>query len=155
MNGPRIDSGAGNRRRLVRAILAVTYAAVLVLAFMLGKGHTLLLDNKDSEDGALKAIESLTLSVDGGEPMEFLSGDRDMVKVRSQWHRIVISVNGRETERKVTLPVGQEMLILSLPRLLAGAEPFVTPFVPKNEPPAAGDPAGGESIPTPPPTAAP
>lgn len=141
MSGAQNPSNVKSRRMFVRAGLLVVYVAVMALAFNLGKGHTVLLDNKDSEDGSVKAIESMTVSVNGGEPIEFMSGDRDIAKVRAQWHTIKIDINGQVVEKKFTVPLGQDMVLLSIPKLLAGQEPAVVPFVVENEPPPPEEPA--------------
>ena len=145
MSGNVIDSGLKTRRLIVRGILLLVYGALIGLSLVLGKGHTVLLDNKDSEDGAVKAIESLTVSVDGQDPMEFMSGDRDMTKVRSQWHTLVVDVNGQKTEKKFKVPLGEGMVLLSIPKLLAGVEPAVIPFVPQDEPVPPGEPTGNDN----------
>ena len=133
------------RRMMVRGILLVVYVSVMMVAFVLGKGHTILLDNKDSSDGSVKAFENVTLSVNGTEPIEFTSGDRDMVKVRAQWHTFEVTVNGQKTVKKVTLPLGQSILLLSIPKLVAGVEPYIIPFVQADEPPPPVDPNAGNS----------
>jgi len=139
------DSSLKTRRLVVRGGLLVVYALLIAVSFVLGRGHTVLLDNKDSEDGSVKAIESFTVSVNGQEPMEFMSGDRDMTKVRSQWHTLVVDVNGQKTEKKFKVPIGEDMVLLSIPKLLAGVEPAVVPFVPQVEPAPAGEPAGNDN----------
>lgn len=140
-----IDSGQKTRRLIVRGGLLLVYGALIGVALVLGKGHTVLLDNKDSEDGTVKAIESLTVSVDGQDPMEFMSGDRDITKVRSQWHTLVVDINGQKTEKKFKVPLGEDMVLLSIPKLLAGVEPAVIPFIPADEPAAASEPAGNDN----------
>ena len=141
MNGTQtIDPKLKIRRLAVRAGLLVVYVALMCVAFIFGKGHTVLLDNKDSQDGTVKAIESMTVSVNGGEPIEFMGGDRDMAKVRAQWHTIKVDINGQVVEKKFTVPLGADMVLLSIPKLLAGVEPAVVPFVPENEPPAPEEP---------------
>lgn len=139
------NNGNKSRRTLVRAALLVVYAAIMMAAFIFGKGHTILLDNKDSEDGSIKAFENVTVSVDGQEPMEFASGDRDMAKVHSQWHTVKLVSNGQTTEKKITVPIGTDMLLLSIPKLAAGVEPAVIPFVPKDQPKPADDSAGNNN----------
>ena len=39
-------------------------------------------------------------------------------------------MDGRKVERTIRLPIGQEMLLLSIPMLVAGREPMLTPFEP-------------------------
>lgn len=133
------------RRLLVRIALSAAYVGFMAVVFYFGKGHTILLDNKDSEDGTLKAYEEVSVSVDGQEAIDFMSGDRDMVKVRAQSHTLRITVNGQATEKKITVPVGMEMALVSIPKLVAGREPFVTPFVPKDQPAPADESNSGNS----------
>ena len=142
MNGTKTDNGTKSRRMLVRGGLIVVYAALIGLSFVSGKGHTLLIDNKDSEDGSVKAFETVTVTVDNQDPMEFMANDRDQAKVTAQTHTIKVVVNGQTTERKIHLPIGESMLLLSVPKLVAGIEPSVTVFVPKEEAPAPEDNSG-------------
>ena len=138
------------RRMLVRGILLVAYIGFMMVAFIFGKGHTILLDNKDSADGTVKAFENVTVTVDGQEPMEFISGDRDITKVRAQWHSIKVVVMNGETvektiEKKFTIPLGLDTALVSVPKLVAGAEPFLIPFIIADEPPPPVDPNAGNS----------
>jgi hypothetical protein len=133
------------RRLLVRGSLIVVYLGIMMMAFVFGKGHTILLDNKDSGDGSVKAFENVTVTVDGQEPTELASGDRDMAKVRAQWHTIKLDINGQIVEKKITVPLGTNVLLLSLPKLVAGVEPAIIPFVAADEPPPPVDPNAGNS----------
>jgi hypothetical protein len=145
VNGTKIEPKVDGRRLLVRGILAVVYIAVMVLAFVMGKGHTILLDNKDSEDGSVKAFENVSVSVDGQEAIDFMAGDRDQAKVRAQWHTVKIVANGQTIEKKITVPLGENILLLSIPKLAAGTEPAVIPFVQADEPAPPADPNAGVS----------
>lgn len=145
MNGTQKDPKVKTRRLFVRGLLIAVYGLFIAVTMFFGKGHTLLIDNKDSEDGTVKAIESMTVSVNGEEPVEYMSGDRDMTKVRAQWHTLKIDINGQVVEKKITIPVGQDMVLVSIPKLMAGVEPAVVPFVLADEPPPAEEPAGNEN----------
>jgi len=146
VNGTTADSSLKTRRLIVRGGLLLVYAGLIAVSLVLGKGHTVLLDNKDSEDGSVKAIESFSVSVNGEEPIPFMSGDRDMTKVQSQWHTLVVDINGQKTEKKFTVPLGADMVLLSIPKLLAGVEPALVPFEPQDEPaPASEEPAGNDN----------
>lgn len=140
-----IEPKSKTRRLLVRGLLLVIYAGLMAVAFTLGKGHTLLLDNKDSEDGSVKAFESVSVSVDGQEAIEFMSGDRDMAKVTAQRHTIRIDVDGKTIEKKVTIPLGMEMALVSIPKLVAGVEPALVPFILADQPAPPPDPDAGNS----------
>ncbi|MDR3672871.1 MAG: hypothetical protein P4L36_18645 [Holophaga sp.] len=137
-----MDPKLKQRRRVVRCVLLVVYAGLIWLVFSLGKGHTLILDNKDAEDGSVKAAESLSVSVDGQEPIDLGAGDRDMAKVQGQGHRVEITVkDGPKVVRRIRVPVSQETLLVSLPKLLAGA-PAVSPFMPLDAAPPADEQQG-------------
>jgi hypothetical protein len=129
MKARAADSPTRRRRLLVRCALLAAYAALLALVFVLGKGHTILLDNKDA--GGERAVDGLVISVNGGEEIELYPGDRDKAVVMGQRHRVAVeTMDGRKVERAIRLPIGQEMLLLSIPMLVAGSEPMLTPFEP-------------------------
>ena len=134
MSGAVIPPQVRTRRLVVRAALCAVYAGLIWLVFALGKGHTIILDNKDAEDGSVKAIESLSISVDGQDPIDLQAGDRDMAKVRGQGHKVEVTVkDGQKVENRITVPLGEELVLLSIPKLMAGVKPAVVPFVPKED----------------------
>ncbi|HWQ09931.1 MAG TPA: DUF6672 family protein [Holophaga sp.] len=152
MNGTAtMDSNVKSRRMMVRGGLVVVYAILIAFVFYFGKGHTLLLDNKDSEDGSLKAFEGVTVTVDDQDPIEFMSGDRDQAKLRAQSHTVkVVVTNGPTVVKKISLPVTENMLVLSIPKLVAGIEPAVTVFVPIEEAaPTTSDDSSSNAAPDP------
>ena len=71
-------------------------------------------------------------AVDRQEALELYAGDRDKAMVIGQVHTVSIEViaDGTKIERKIRLPLGEEMLLLSIPKLAAGREPALVPFVP-------------------------
>lgn len=119
------------RRTLVRSALLVVYVGLMVLVFVTGKGHTLLVDNKDVAGTDLRAYSLVKITVDSLKPSEETKGDRDMFKIKGQKHRIVLEVPGDPNKivRYVTIPMGSEIVLLSIPKLAAGQDPFET-FVP-------------------------
>jgi hypothetical protein len=131
MSGAVSNANPKGRRLLVRFALLLAYVGLIWFVLVVGKGHTLILDNKDSEDGSVKALESLTVSVDGQEPIDLMAGDRDMAKVRGQGHKVQITAKDSQmVERSITVPLSEEVLLVSLPQLLAG-KAAVIPFVAK------------------------
>ena len=119
------------RRTLVRAALILVYVGLMVLVFVLGKGHTLLVDNKDLPDANLKALGLVTVTVDNLKPSDETRGDRDLFKIAGQKHRIVLAVPGDPNKivKYITVPMDSDITLISLPKLAAGQDPFVT-FVP-------------------------
>jgi hypothetical protein len=132
MSGTSTDPRTRARRMAVRAALFAAAVGLAALVFVTGKGHTLLIDNKDAEDGSALAIDGVMVSVDRQEALELYSGDRDRAAVMGQVHTISIEIiaDGTTMRKKVRLPIGKEMLLLSVPKLAAGLEPSVIPFVP-------------------------
>ena len=152
MNGTAtMDPNLKSRRMMVRGGLVIVYAILIAFVFYFGKGHTLLLDNKDSEDGTMKAFEGVTVTVDDQDPIEFMSGDRDQAKLRAQSHTVKVVVNNGPTiVKQIKLPVMENMLVLSIPKLVAGVEPAVTVFVPIEEAaPAATEDSSSNAAPDP------
>jgi len=132
MNGRATGPRTFARRMIVRGVLFAAFVGFAALAFVTGKGHTLLIDNKDAEDGSVQAIDGVMVSVDRQEALELYSGDRDKAVVMGQAHTVSIEIiaEGTKVRKKFRLPIGGEMLLLSVPKLMAGLEPWVSPFVP-------------------------
>jgi len=134
-----LDKGRIIRRLLIRLSLVVVYAGLVLWVFVLGKGHNLIIDNKDLADGSLTAVtEGNLVSVDGKEASELYPGDRIMEPVKGQTHTIAIEdiSGGNRIERKITLPVTKDTLLVSIPKLIAGVNPAVEVFVPLKTAPA-------------------
>lgn len=119
------------RRTLVRSALVLVYIGIMVFVFVGGKGHTLLVDNKDLPEAGLKAYGLVTITVDNLKSSDETRGDRDMFKIAGQKHRIVLEVPGdpQKIVRYITVPMGSDITLISIPKLAAGQDPFLT-FVP-------------------------
>ncbi len=126
-----------SKKLLVRAALVTLFVALLVITFLTGRGHSILIDNRDSEDGTVKAINGVLVSVNGREELELYPRDRDMQKVKGQTHTVRIKSLEKDTifETKITLPLMSDIMLLSIPMLLAGKEPSLTVFVPLDQAP--------------------
>jgi len=149
VNGAKVDPNIKSRRLLVRIALIVVWALFIAVIFIFGKGHTLILDNKDAEDGSVKAFESLSVSVDGQDPIDLQAGDRDMAKVRAQSHKVEVTVkDGQKVVKAIHVPLNEEVVLLSIPKLMAGAPDAVIKFVPKEAPVPAEDNQSISNTPT-------
>ncbi len=140
----QMDPVIKKRRFLVRAALIAVYVCLIATVFLTGKGHTILIDDKDIEGGSIAAIDGVLVSVDGQEELELYSGDRDKASVSGQRHRVTVkSLDGAILANKTfSVPIGVEMLLLSVPKVVAGVEPFVETFVPRDIPVPAGESVG-------------
>lgn len=141
--------GFNVRKALVRAGLLVLYVALVYLAFVTGKGHTVLVDNKDHEASGVTAFETVTVGVDRQETQELYPGDRVMFKVKSQKHTISLEIMGQSEKivRTLVLPMDAEMVVVNLPRLAKGLEPYWETFVPVHAAPVAQEADGAFTSP--------
>lgn len=115
---------------VARCAIAICYLLLAVAMFLTGRTHTLLVDNKGSQEGLYEAVDGMEVRVDGGAPEEMLRNDRSRFTVKGQ--RVTLSIeffDGREgQEFTVRIPLLQDTVLLSVPRLLAGVEPALEPF---------------------------
>ena len=119
-----------DKKIVARSVLAVLYITLAIVMFLTGRTHTILIDNKGDEDGTYKAVKGMEVSVDKGEAVEFYKGDRDKFTVKSQMHTIHIEFfDGSDPiDLKVKIPVTQDYVLLSIPKYLAGIEPYMENF---------------------------
>lgn len=127
-------------KRTIYRLLAII--AIIVIACCLywqGKGHTILLDNKEiSLNGtSYKAAGHVNVSVDGKKEILVKSGSRKKLKgaVSGPWHSITVEVLGegnavtKTIERNFSLSL-DDIFLLSLPGLLAEDANWVQVFQP-------------------------
>ena len=120
-----------NRRRLlIRLVLAVIWISLGVLLFVKNRGHTVLLDNKNIDTPQITAPDMIRVKVDGKNEMEFFKGDRDLVKVAGSRHRIRVEFSDGSAPfiDQFSLPLGPDMFLLSIPKMLNGIEPYIEVF---------------------------
>jgi hypothetical protein len=144
MSDTRADRGNRLRRILVRSGLVLLYVLLVGLTFVFGKGHTLLIDNKDAAGGAIPAIDGVLVSVDGREALELYKGDRDMALLKGQRHRVSVEFlsGGEKIEKSFRLPMDVDMLLLSVPKLVAGQDAYIETFVLRDQPRPADEQVG-------------
>lgn len=109
-------------QRAVRISLAVLYLLIMMVMFLLGRSHTVLIDNKGDPNGAYKAIDGCAVSFGGGKPIEMFKGDRDKIMLRGQTHQVTIRFfNGQEdVTGSISIPLFEDAVIVSLPALVSG-----------------------------------
>ncbi|MDR1218044.1 MAG: hypothetical protein LBK73_00350 [Treponema sp.] len=120
-------------RTAIRVALVAVYIGLGGFLFVSFRGHTLLVDNHDTE--FLTAPDMIMASVDKGERLAFFNGDRDRFAVRGRNVRIRIEFSdGKPTfEETISLPFKDDMYLLSIPKLLNN-EPCLEPFNTASEP---------------------
>ena len=118
------------RKILIQISLAIIWIALGILLFIFNRGHTLLVDNRNAEDPQLTAPDLVIVTVNNNKPLEFFRGDRDLYNLGGGRHKIRIEFSdGRPAfETSFNLPLGPDMFILSIPKMINGIEPYIDVF---------------------------
>ena len=116
------------RRLLIRLSLAALWIGLGALLFVMNRGHTLLIDNKDIDN--LRASELITVALDKEKPVEFFRNDRGIFRVGGSRHRLRVEYADGDPpyENTFTLPLGPDMFLLSIPRMTSGADNAIEIF---------------------------
>ena len=125
-----------------RFIAIVVILIFAVFLFFIGKQHTVLLDNKTVtiEGQEIRALQLVEIQINKLEPMELAARDRDKEEVTGQKHTVMIvytDANWEEytIEREFKVPLMQEMVLLSIPTLVANPEADQSLWLENYEPP--------------------
>ena len=108
-------------RRLVKIGLIIAYLFIMALMFLLGRSHTVLIDN-NSIPGGVSAVDGCTISFGGDKPIEMFKGDRDKIMLRGQTHRVTVSFfDGREdVTGTISIPLFEDAVLVSIPAFIYG-----------------------------------
>lgn len=129
--------------RLAAVALCVVLGAVMMVV---GRGHTIYLDNKTLEDyqgQEYKSFERVNITVPGeDEVIKLAKRERDMATCMGQSFHMTVEViekkgdEPRVEEIDLKLPYSMDGIIVNLPALLAGLpeEAWMTEFIPAPEP---------------------
>lgn len=122
--------GSSRRRIIIRAALIAIWIGAGAVLFIFSRGHALLVDNRNLQDQSIRAPDMITVFVDDLNGLEFFRGDRDRFQVAGSKHRISIEFSDGTPpfEGTFTLPIKDDMYILSIPKMISGIEPFVEVF---------------------------
>lgn len=154
------------KKRLLIRLAAVALCVALGAAMMvIGRGHTIYLDNKTLEDyqgQEYKSFERVNITVPGEhEVIKLAKRERDMATCMGQSFHMTVEIiekkgdQPRVEEIDLKLPYSMDGIIVNLPALLAGLpeEAWMTEFIPAPEPedsseePSIGDEFGmGEDL---------
>lgn len=118
------------RRIIIRISLVLVYVGLLLGLLFMGRGHTILLDNKADPAGTWKAFRFLEASFNGQKAVELAKNERAEVKLRGQSHQVEITLDdGRVITQAIELDLNDGIVVLSVPKLVAGIDPWLEPFV--------------------------
>ena len=123
------------RRLAIRLALVILWIGLGVALFVLNRGHSLLVDNRNVESPGIRAPDLISVTVNKNEPLEFFRGDRDIFRVGGGRHRIYIEFSDGTPpfENSFTLPLGPDMFILFIPRMINGVESYIEVFRSQSE----------------------
>ena len=108
-------------RRLVKIGLIIAYLCIMALMFLLGRSHTVLIDNNNIPGGG-SAVDGCTISFGSDKPIEMFKGDRDKILLRGQTHRVTVSFfDGREdVTGTISIPLFEDAVLVSIPAFIYG-----------------------------------
>ena len=141
---------------VIRLIALVVVVAVAAAMMVIGRGHTIYLDNKTIEDyqgQEYKSFERVVITVDEEEVAKLQKRERGMATCIGQTFKMTLEITEnkgdepRIQEVTIDLPYGVDGIIINLPAYLAGLpeEAWFSEFVPMvEEEPAEDDPLPGE-----------
>ena len=119
------------RRLLIRLALVAVWIALGVLLFVMNRGHAILLDNRNLTSPEMRAPDIIKVTVNRLKPLELFRGDRDIVDVGGGKQRITVEFSDGKApfSASFSLPLGPDIFILSIPKMINGIEPFFEKFV--------------------------
>ena len=140
--------------RLAAVALCVVLGAVMMVV---GRGHTIYLDNKTLEDyqgQEYKSFEKVVISVKGEEDIKLAKRERDMATCLGQSFHMTLEVTEKKGDQPrveeidLKLPYSMDGIIVNLPALLAGLpeEAWMTEFIPAPEPEETEEPDVGDEF---------
>jgi len=102
---------------------------------VMNRGHTLLVDNRNVEAPSIRAPDLIKVTVDKRKPLEFFRGDRDIFELGGGSHRLYIEFSDGTPpfEKRFKLPLGPDMFILSIPKMINGIDPYYEVFFTQQE----------------------
>ena len=123
------------RRTVIRLALIVVWIGLGVVIFVTSRGHSILLDNRNLSSPEMRAPDMIMVTVNKTKPLELFRGDRDVVDVGGGTQRIRVDFSdGKPSfEASFKLPLGPDMFILSIPKMINGIEPYFEVFRPNQQ----------------------
>lgn len=146
------------RKWIIRIAAIVVLIVLGVIMSIIGRGHTIYLDNKTLEyDGqTYKAPYKVTVTMDGEQLTKLYDKERGSTTCLGQTFTVTLEImetkNGAEEVQTYKIPIPKNMdgVIINIPGYLAGLpeEAYLTEFVPvaTEEPDDSETPSGDDSL---------
>ena len=146
------------RKWIIRIAAVVVLIVLGVIMSIIGRGHTIYLDNKtlEYEGQTYQAPYKVTVTVDGEQLTKLYDKERGSTTCLGQTFTVTLEImetkNGAEEVQTYKIPIPKNMdgVIINIPGYLAGLpeEAYLTEFVPvaTEEPDDSETPSGDDSL---------
>lgn len=129
-----------NKRRLLfRAAAIVIILAVAAVMFVIGRGHTLYFDNKETayNGQTVEPFYRVVVTVGDQKPAKLSKGDRGMGEVMGQKLSMTVEITDEEGASphahkvNMSIPYNMDGITINIPALMAGLpeEAYLSEFV--------------------------
>ena len=129
-----------NKRQLLFRIAAIVIIlAVAAVMFVIGRGHTIYFDNKETSYNGqtVEAFYKVTVTTGEEKPSKLSKGDRGMASIMGQTLSMTLEITDSEGEQprahKVSMkvPYGMDGITINIPALMAGLpqDAYLSEFV--------------------------
>ena len=132
------------RRLIIRIAAGVVLVVIGIIMSIVGRGHTIYLDNKtlEYEGNTYKAPYKVTVYVDGEQLTKLYDKERGSATCLGQTFTVTLEImeskgGSEETQTyKIPLPKNMDGIIINIPGYLAGLpeEAYLTEFIAAPEP---------------------
>ena len=132
------------RRLIIRIAAVVVLVVIGIIMSIVGRGHTIYLDNKtlEYEGNTYKAPYKVTVYVDGEQLTKLYDKERGSATCLGQTFTVTLEImeskGGSEEAQtyKIPLPKNMDGIIINIPGYLAGLpeEAYLTEFIAAPEP---------------------
>ena len=132
------------RRLIIRIAAVVVLIVIGIIMSIVGRGHTIYLDNKtlEYEGNTYKAPYKVTVYVDGEQLTKLYDKERGSATCLGQTFTVTLEImeskgGSEETQTyKIPLPKNMDGIIINIPGYLAGLpeEAYLTEFIAAPEP---------------------
>ena len=129
-----------NKRQLLFRIAAIVIIlAVAAVMFVIGRGHTIYFDNKETSYNGqtVEAFYKVTVTTGEEKPSKLSKGDRGMTSIMGQTLSMTLEITDAEGEQphahqvSMKVPDGMDGITINIPALMAGLpqDAYLSEFV--------------------------
>lgn len=127
------------KKWIIRVAAVVVMIAIAAVMMVIGRGHTIYVDNKTVEYGgqSYKSYDKVVVSIKGQDTAKLYPRERSMATWIGQNFKMDLLITGEDGQEipysvNLSLPYNIDGIILNVPALLAGLpeEAWLSEFIP-------------------------